>query len=96
MNATISILDPTAPARSAARQTRRTLPDLTGLVVGFVDNSKPNFSQLADDIGELMQSRHGVKSIVKHSKRLASIPADDAALQDLAARCDLVITGSGD
>ena len=96
MTEKLSILDPTAPARTGVHQTRRTLPSLKGKVVGFIDNSKPNFSHLVDDISELMASRYGVKATVKHSKRLASIAASGDVLDDLARRCDLVVTGSGD
>lgn len=92
----ISILDPTAPARTGAHQTRRILHSLHGKVVGFIDNSKPNFSYLVDDLSELMSSRYGVKATIKHSKRLASIAASAEVLDDFAKQCDLVITGSGD
>ena len=89
------ILDPAAPSRNVSRQQHRPLHDLRGKVVGFIDNSKPNFNHLVDDIAELLAAKHGIASVVKHRKRAASIPAPDAVMKDLA-RCDLVITGSGD
>jgi hypothetical protein len=94
---TITILDPRAPAGVApAADAWRPLATLQGKVVGFIDNSKPNFNHLVDDLAELLVSRHGVAEVVKHRKLAASIPAPEAALADVAARCDLVITGSGD
>jgi hypothetical protein len=96
MTARISILNPLPPARTRAQLTRRTLDELKGKVVGFVDNSKPNFKQLADDISALLTSRYGVKKIVRPAKRLASIPAPEGVLADLQLQCDLVVTGSGD
>lgn len=44
------VFNPAAPSRSAPPQARHVLRALSGAVVGFIDNSKPNFSHLADDI----------------------------------------------
>ena len=96
MTVNISVYDPTAPELAGVQLQRRALDDLKGKVVGFIDNSKPNFNYLVDDLAELLVSRHGVKSTVKHRKRMASIPAPEEVMQDLAGQCDLVITGSGD
>jgi hypothetical protein len=96
MAGTTLILDPTAPTGSGARQVRRALDSLRGKVVGFIDNAKPNFNYLVDDLAEVLLGVHGVKSIVKRRKRGASIPADESMVDELAAQCDVVITGSGD
>ena len=90
------ILEPTARGGLAARVAWHPLPTLAGKVVGFIDNSKPNFHHLADDLAELLVARHGVASVVRHRKLSASIPAPEAAIADVGAKCDLVITGSGD
>ena len=37
-----------------------------------------------------------IESVVRHRKRSASIPAPDTVFADVAEKCDLVITGSGD
>jgi hypothetical protein len=91
------ILDPVAPgAASQTVNVSRPIASLRGVTVGFIDNSKPNFRELVEDLGTLLVERHGVKAIVTHRKRSASIPAPHAVLDDLCANCDLVITGSGD
>ncbi len=90
------VYDPTAPSPEATQNLRRSVGDLNGKVVGFIDNSKPNFNLLIDDIAALLTSRYGVKAIVKSGKRGASMPATTQVLDDLAAQCDLVVTGSGD
>src|SRR5438046_931725 len=99
MNATVRLYDPTGVpmlAADAAHAAARTVGTLAGKVVGFIDNSKPNFSDLVDDIAELLRARHGVAQILRHRKRAASIPADGELVEDFARRCDLVVTGSGD
>ncbi len=97
MSATLTILDPVAPAGIAGRQrVFQPLDTLKGKVVGFIDNSKPNFSYLADDLAELLVARHGVAAVVRHRKLAASIPAPEETIADVQRQCDLVITGSGD
>jgi hypothetical protein len=72
------------------------LPALAGLVVGFIDNAKPNFRFLADELSELLTSNYGVARVVRHQKRAASIAAPKDILQSFAKECDIVICGSGD
>ena len=90
------VFDPTAPCRTDRQQSRRALDGLTGKVVGFIDNAKPNFSYLVDDLSELLVSNYGVSSVIKRGKRVSSIPASDTVIKELAEQCDLVIAGSGD
>jgi hypothetical protein len=77
-------------------QAQQLLAGLAGKVVGFIDNAKPNFNYLVDDLAELLTSQHGVKRVLKRQKRSASVPAPDAVIREFAEQCDLVITGSGD
>lgn len=96
MSRYLTVFDPTAPYRHEVLQKRHVLDGLRGKVVGFVDNCKPNFNFLVDDLAEVLANRHGVKSTVKHRKLTASSPASAEVMADLAKQCDLVITGSGD
>jgi hypothetical protein len=96
MSGSVILLDPTAPRQEGRQQARRMLGGLAGTVVGFIDNAKPNFNYLVDDLSELLVSRHGVSRVIKRRKRAASVAAPEAVYQELAAQCDLVITGSGD
>jgi hypothetical protein len=96
MAANVVILDPSAPPQRAATGGAWTLDGLKGKVVGFIDNAKPNFNNLVDEIAELLTARYGVARVVKERKRAASIPVESAVLESLAAQCDLVVTGSGD
>ena len=96
MSESILVYEPVAPCLTEQRSLRRSLDSLSGKTVGFIDNSKPNFQLLADDLSELLMTRYGAASVVRHRKRSASIPAPDTELADIAEKCDLVITGSGD
>ena len=97
MSATLTVLDPVAPARIArGGHAFHPLDTLKGKVVGFIDNSKPNFSYLVDDLVELLVARYGVAAVIRHRKLSASIPALEEVIADVKRQCDLVITGSGD
>lgn len=96
MTATERVFDPTAPCEIQPRGLHRALDGLAGKVVGFIDNTKPNFNYLVDDLADLLVGKYGVGSVIKRAKRVSSIPAPDALIEELSAKCDLVITGSGD
>jgi hypothetical protein len=96
MTASIMLYNPTAVRAAGAETAQHTLADLKGKVVGFIDNAKPNFDYLVDDLAALLVSRYGVARVIKRKKRAASVPADELVYTELAEQCDLVITGSGD
>jgi hypothetical protein len=96
MAGTVLLYDPTAPRMERPEQAEQLLAGLAGKVVGFIDNAKPNFNHLVDDLAELLTSKHGVKRVLKRQKRSASVPAPDEVIKEFAEQCDLVITGSGD
>jgi len=92
----VKLYDPTAAPRADAGAANPALATLSGKVVGFIDNAKPNFDHLVDELADLLVSHYGVKRVVKRRKTSASIPAPEEIVRELAQECDLVITGSGD
>ena len=96
MGETILVLDPIAPRHNQPQPLRRTLDGLAGKVVGFIDNAKPNFSYLVDDLAELLIRKYGVAETIKRGKRGPTLAAPDGVIADLVDKCDVVIAGSGD
>src|SRR5262245_13239201 len=92
----VILFDPTAPRQQADGGAARTLSGLKGAVVGFIDNAKPNFNHLVDDLGDLLVARYGVARVMKRRKRSASVPVPEDMLREITGECDLVIAGSGD
>ncbi|MPZ43989.1 MAG: hypothetical protein GEV05_11395 [Betaproteobacteria bacterium] len=96
MPATQLVYDPVAPCLTAPQSSRRSLDALAGKVIGFIDNSKPNFNLLVDELATLLPARYGVARVVHRRKRSASQAASETMLQELVEQCDAIITGSGD
>src|SRR5258706_7675843 len=53
------VFEPGAPPSDVPQQSPRTIDGLAGKVIGFIDNAKPNFNNLVDDLAELMVTRYG-------------------------------------
>ena len=96
MASTMEICDPCAPLPRGEGALPAALDGLAGKVVGYIDNKKPNFNHLVDDLADVLTRKYGVRAVLKRGKRLQSIPAPESVIAELAAACDLVITGSGD
>ena len=54
MAGTVLLYDPSAPRSERPQQSDRILTALAGKVVGFIDNAKPNFNYLVDDLADLL------------------------------------------
>lgn len=99
MTATVTLYDPTAPRYEAVDndvQAQLAPVAFSGAVVGFIDNAKPNFHHLVDDLAELLIRDYGVRQVVTRRKPSASVSAAPEVVEALAHACDVVITGSGD
>ena len=96
MTGILRVFDPTPNAglKDSGRLIR--LKHLRGVTIGFIDNSKPNFDYLVDDLAQLLRSRYGVDKVVRYRKRVAGMGTPEATMRDMTDQCSLVITGSGD
>jgi hypothetical protein len=96
MSRTMQVYEPVAPCLTQARQAPQSLDRLSGKVIGFIDNSKPNFNYLVEDLSQILTEKHGVKRVIQRRKRSASQGAPDAVMNELVEQADAIITGSGD
>jgi hypothetical protein len=93
---TIKILDPTVPSTRAEASVAKRVTGLDGKVVGLLHNGKVNGDHLLQLVREELGTRYDLRDVVVMTKRGASIVADDAMLEALASRCDVVMTAIGD
>ena len=96
MASSMLVYDPLAPCLTQPQKSRQTLDQLAGKTIGFIDNSKPNFNYLAEDLSRLLIEKHGVKQVVMRRKRSASQGLSESVMNELVEQVDAVITGSGD
>jgi hypothetical protein len=96
MSRSISVYEPVAPCLTQPRQSRQSLDKLAGKVIGFIDNSKPNFNLLVEDLSQMLIEKHGVARVILRRKRSASQGAPEAVLNELVGEADAIIAGSGD
>lgn len=92
---TITVLDPTAPDTAEQTTLNARPQDWAGLRVGLLDNGKPNSDGFLDALSVLLAQR-GVAEFTRLRKGNIGRLAEPAILDQLAADCDVVITGVGD
>ncbi len=96
MPSTMQVYEPVAPCLTQPQKSRQSLDKLAGKTIGFIDNSKPNFNLLVEDLSQLLIEKHGVKAVIKQRKRSASQGLSEALMNELVSKTDAIITGSGD
>ena len=70
--------------------------DLEGKVVGLLWNHKPNGNFLLEHLEELMKQKYQLFGTLMREKPLSSSEAPHEVLEELSAKCDLVILAIGD
>jgi hypothetical protein len=94
------ILDPTGTTTADREQPppprARRRGDLQGATVGLLVNTKQNAAPFLDEIGRLLVDRYGAKQAIARTKVNFAAPAPEALVKEMAASCDVIITGIGD
>jgi hypothetical protein len=93
-----AILDPTGRSRrsrSTVELAERRVT-LRGVRVGLLENTKHNADLFLDELGRLLLDEHEAAELVRRTKTAFALPVSEDELADLAAHCDVVITGVGD
>ncbi len=92
----IPLYNPVGETRIAPKRLHPLPGDWRGKTVGFLDNTKPNFDLLLQKLGRLLRQQYQVAEIVYRRKPNSASAASPETLAELARRCDVAITGSGD
>lgn len=92
----LGLLIPIDPALVQQHRMAPPLPDLHGAVAGFLDNRKNNADRLLARIRDVMQEQWQLSEVVWRAKFIYSRTATPEMLDELAERCQFVITAIGD
>ena len=93
------ILDPTGATTTAVKprpSRARRRQDLHGATVGLLLNTKQNAAPFLDEIGRLLVDRYGAAGTMARTKVNFAAPAPEDLVKEMAAGCDVIITGIGD
>ena len=92
----LTVLDPTMPPTPVNAKLAGRPATLDGKVIGLLDNHKRNAAEFLEEVRKLLAERYEFKGVVKATKPDVSRPCPTQTAEQLAAECDLVITGLGD
>lgn len=93
---TMDILD---PAGSTAIDRKALAPrpaNLSGAVIGILDNSKPNARVLLEGVAGALRERFSARGVRTWRKPTSSSGAVPGVLDEIAATCAVALTASAD
>ena len=91
------LLDPTGDSDRSTNTTLAPRPQvLKGLVVGLLDNTKPNSAALLAAVARELQRAHGLRASVMFTKSYFGTPAEESLIQRILRNCDFAVAGIGD
>lgn len=95
-NKTVLVLDPTGKVDIAEHPISARPRSLDGLVLGLLDNGKPNFDLFLMTLEELLKGRSRFSKVIKRRKGHAGLGLPEETMAELSQNCDVVINGIGD
>jgi hypothetical protein len=96
MISAMDILDPIGDTAATARTLAPRPASLHGVVIGVLDNSKPNARVLLEGVARVLAAKLGARDVRVWRKPGASVGATAAVLDEIAAQCGAVLTASAD
>ncbi len=92
----IQIFNPTTEAKSRHIAYVPRPKSLAGLRIGLVDNTKHNSDQLLTRIAARLERDHGAKAHIIRRKLSAGAAPHAEIIEELKAKCDVIVAGVGD
>ncbi|MGI8876893.1 MAG: UGSC family (seleno)protein [Egibacteraceae bacterium] len=96
MDSCLTVLEPVVEPVAGTALTAPRPERLDGLVLGVLDNGKPNSDRFLAVLAARLQEDHDLAGVVVERKPSIGKLAPDALVDALAGRCDLILTGVGD
>ena len=95
MSEGLGFVDPTAGGGAAVIQMAGRPVDLSGKVVGLLDNTKEQADIILQTVGDALCERFGVERLVIRRKEHYSKPATLEIINEMADQVDVAIAGLG-
>lgn len=84
------------PPLEAAGSNALAIGDLSGKIVGILENTKPNAAHLLRHLAAHVTTRFDDVSVVEYRKTSAALGAEEDIVERLRNEATLVLVGSGD
>src|SRR4051794_25493133 len=94
-----AIMDPTGRKQGDRESDFALAPrrgDLSGARVGLLENGKQNAALFLEEVGGVLKDRYGVSGVMLRRKDNFSAPAPPELVEEMRAKCDVVVIGVGD
>jgi hypothetical protein len=92
----IEVLVPIAEAKFGEIEMAQRPLTISGKTIGFLWNSKSNGDLLLKNLESRLMAKYGFSEIFMKRKKMASSGAPPELLEELSAKCDLVVLAIGD
>ncbi len=89
-------LDPRDADADTSQGIAPRLDTLDGKIIGLLSNNKPNSVMMLGMVGDLIREKYAVKEIIEANKGTHRLPAPSEMIDDLASRCDAIITATAE
>ena len=91
----MGFIDPTAVGSAAKVELAPRPADLSGKVVGLLDNTKEQADVILETLGSALRERYDVARVVSLRKEHYSKPATDEMIEKMAGEVDVAIAALG-
>jgi len=91
----LGFVDPTAGSGKQQIDLAPRPADLSGKVVGLLDNTKEQADIILQTIGDALRERYGVAKVIMRRKEHYSKPATEALIDAMANEVDVAIAALG-
>ena len=95
-NRRVAVLDPTVEPIPADAVIARRPESLNGTVAGLLSNGKPYAAGFLRGVHDILADRYEFKDVIERNKGDSSRPSPRDILEEMAERCDFVVTAVGD
>ena len=95
MTTELGFVDPTAGSGKQQIALAPRPADLSGKVVGLLDNTKEQADIILQTIGDALRERYGVARVIMRRKEHYSKPAPDELIDEMAKEVDVAIAALG-
>lgn len=95
MEPDLGFIDPTARSSKSKIASAPRPMDLSGKVIGLLDNNKEQGALILETLGKALVDQFGAARVVMRSKPHYSKPATDELIREMAAEVDVAIAAVG-